>query len=540
MRDNQPVSGHEYQFPADQTLVSVTDLKGRITYCNPAFVHVSGFTREELLGQPHNLVRHPEMPSEAFRDMWETIQSGAPWSGLVKNRRKNGDHYWVQANATPMMDGARITGFLSVRTWPSRDMVDKAQRVYAQMREDARSGKVRHALLRGDLVRRDALGRLAQAFKPQTNGKLLVLQLLAAFAIVLASAAGWPHWALLLTAAMAVAVAVWGTRRLMLDPLKSLVLDANRLASGDLSYRVKTDASGDVGRLQRALMQMSVNLRTVVADVRQELDQLGLAVSEIAAGNHDLSARTESQASNVQQTSTLMEQIHGMVRQSAMSATRGAQLAKETSEVTHRSNEAVLAVADTMERITQSSKQIGDIVQLIEGVAFQTNILALNAAVEAARAGESGRGFAVVATEVRALAQRSSGAARDIRQLIAESSTRVDQGSSRTADARGRMQQALDAVAKVSTALQEISAAALEQQTGIAQINSGVTQIDDITQQNAALVEQLAAAAQSLQGRAQEVSDSMRLFRLASGEPSLAERDAVALRREARLHLPHA
>ena len=537
MRDNQPVSGHEYQFPADQTLVSVTDLKGRITYCNPAFIEVSGFTRDELLGQPHNLVRHPEMPSEAFRDMWETIQSGSPWSGLVKNRRKNGDHYWVQANATPMMDGARITGFLSVRTWPSRAAVDGAQRIYAQMREDARAGRLRYALLRGDLVRRDTLGRLAQALTPQTHGKLLGLQLLAAAVIWLAATAGWPHEGVALVAVLAAVAAVWGTRRLTLDPLKGLVLDANRLASGDLSHRVKTDASGDVGRLQRALMQMSVNLRTVVADVRQELEQLGSAVSEIAAGNHDLSARTESQASNVQQTSSLMEQIHGMVQQSSMSATRGAQLARETSEVTHRSNEAVLAVAETMERITQSSKQIGDIVQLIEGVAFQTNILALNAAVEAARAGESGRGFAVVATEVRALAQRSSGAARDIRQLIAESATRVGQGSSRTADARGRMQQALESVSKVSTALEEISAAALEQQTGIAQINAGVTQIDDITQQNAALVEELAAAAQSLQGRAQGVSDSMRLFRLTSGEASLAERDAVELRREARASL---
>ncbi|KQP22906.1 PAS domain-containing methyl-accepting chemotaxis protein [Pseudorhodoferax sp. Leaf267] len=537
MRDNQPVTGHEYQFPPEQTLVSVTDLKGRITYCNPAFIEVSGFTREELLGQPHNLVRHPDMPPEAFRDLWSTIQSGLPWSGLVKNRRKNGDHYWVQANATPMMDGARITGFLSVRTVPSRAMVDGAQRLYADMREDARAGRVRHALHRGDLVRRDLLGRLRHALTPQTNGKLLIVQLLAAAAIVAAGAAGLPLWAVALVAVLAVGAAVWGTRRLMLDPLKGLVRDANRLASGDLSHRVATDASGDVGRLQRALMQMSVNLRTVVSDVRQELGQLSAAVGEIAAGNHDLSARTESQASSLQQTSASMEQIHGTVQQSAMSATRGAELARATSEVTHRSNEAVLAVAETMERITQSSKQIGDIVQLIEGVAFQTNILALNAAVEAARAGESGRGFAVVATEVRALAQRSSGAAREIRQLIAESATRVDQGSSRTADARSRMQQALESVSKVSTALEEISTAALEQQSGIAQINAGVNQIDDITQQNAALVEQLAAAAQSLQGRAQGVSDSMRLFRLASGEASLSEMDAVALRREARASL---
>jgi aerotaxis receptor len=534
MRNNQPVSGREYQFPANQTLVSVTDLKGRITYCNPAFIEVSGFTHDELLGQPHNLVRHPDMPPEAFRDMWETIQSGLPWSGLVKNRRKNGDHYWVQANATPMMDGERITGFLSVRTLPARTAVDGAEQLYARMREDERSGRTREGLRQGELVRRDVLGRLRQAFNLQTAGKLVLLQVAAAGAVGLAGASAQPSWLIALVAVAAAAAAVWGVRRLMLEPLKGLVLDANRLASGDLSHRVSTDASGDVGRLQRALMQMSVNLRTVVSDVRQEVGQLGSAVGEIAAGNHDLSARTETQASNLEETAASMEQIHGTVQQSAASAVRGAELARATSDVTRRSNEAVLALSETMEGITQSSRQIAEIVQLIEGVAFQTNILALNAAVEAARAGESGRGFAVVANEVRALAQRSSGAAREIRQLIADSSTRVQQGSTRTAEARARMHEALEAVAKVSTALEEISGAANEQQKGIAQINEGVSQIDEITQQNAALVEQLAAAAQSLQGRTQGVGDTMRLFRLASGEVSLAETDAVALRRHSK------
>lgn len=531
MRNNQPVSGREYQFPVDQTLVSVTDLKGRITYCNPAFIEVSGFTREELLGQPHNLVRHPDMPAEAFRDLWNTIQSGSPWSGYVKNRRKNGDHYWVQANATPMMDGDRITGFLSVRTHPPREAVEAAERLYASMREQAASGNLRHVLHRGEVRRRDLWGRLGQMLQPQTHGKLLALQLTVSAAVVMAAWADLPDAAVLGVAALTTIAAVWGVRRLMVAPLKGLVSDANRLASGDLSHRVATEASGDIGRLQRALMQMSVNLRTVVADVRSEVRQLGDAVGEIAAGNHDLSARTESQASSLQQTAASMDEINGTVQQSATSAMRGAELAHATAEVTESSNAAVLAAAETMERITQSSKQIGEIVQLIEGVAFQTNILALNAAVEAARAGESGRGFAVVASEVRALAQRSSGAAREIRELIVESASRVEQGSNRTTEARERMKQALSSVAKVRTALDEISSAAREQQQGIAQINEGVNQIDGITQQNAALVEQLAAAAQSLQSRAEGVSDSMRLFRLVRGEQSLSEVDAVGLRR---------
>lgn len=196
-------------------------------------------------------------------------------------------------------------------------------------------------------------------------------------------------------------------------------------------------------------------------------------------------------------------------------------------------------MAETMRGITDSSKQIGDIIQLIEGVAFQTNILVLNAAVEAARAGDQGRGFAVVASEVRSLAQRTASAARDIKQLITESSARISTGSEQTDDALKRMQAALSAVGQVHTVLQEISSSAAEQTTGISQINEAVTHMDSITQQNAAMVEELAAAAKSLQGQVEGVSSSMRLFRLARGEITLSQMDAVTLRKEqkqARIH----
>ena len=161
-------------------------MKGRITYCNPAFVEVSGFSTEELLGQPHNIVRHPDMPEEAFRDMWHTIQGGLPWSGMVKNRRKNGDHYWVQANATPMRDGQRIVGFLSVRTQPSRDAVAAAEALYARMRDEAAQGRKVHGLRRGAVVRLDALGRLRAALTPGLRGQLFALQLMGVAAVVAA------------------------------------------------------------------------------------------------------------------------------------------------------------------------------------------------------------------------------------------------------------------------------------------------------------------------------------------------------------------
>ncbi len=531
MRINEPTTQREFVLPAGQTLVSVTDLKGRITYCNASFVEVSGFAVEELLGQAHNIVRHPDMPEEAFRDMWETIQSGVPWTGLVKNRRKNGDHYWVQANATPMKDGDRITGFLSVRTHASRQAVEAADALYSVMRDEARQGRLVHTLQSGRVVRRDLAGRLKQVLTPGWRGRLFAVN--AAAVSTVAATAGplgvW-SWPVALATAMAATWAVWW---LTFRPLQRVVADAHNLASGDLAHQVSTGGAGVTGELQQALMQLSVNLRTVVHDTRAEVEGLRNSADEIASGNLDLSARTESQASSLQQTAASMEEINSTVKQSAQSAVDGSRQAQETASVAQRSNDAVQAVAQTMQEIAQSSKRIEEIITVVEGVAFQTNILALNAAVEAARAGDSGRGFAVVASEVRGLARRTSDAAREIRQLIAESTMRVEAGSARTDDARLRMGEALGAVANVTATLDHIRTAAAEQQSGISQINEAVTQMDSITQQNAAMVEQLAASAQGLRNQVDSVSNSMRLFRLAPGEHTVAEVDAVQLRKAA-------
>ena len=531
MRINEPITQQNYFFPPDQPLVSVTDPKGRITYCNHAFAQVSGYSASELLGQSHNIVRHPDMPEETFRDMWHTIQAGLPWTGAVKNRRKNGDHYWVQAHATPMRDGNTITGFLSVRTAPSAAAVANADALYAVMRQEAKNGLKVHILQRGQVIRTDLAGRAMSLLTLGLRGKLGGTQLLAATSVVGASALQLP---LAVTAGIGVLAAVlawWVTFRLTITPLQGLVRDANQLASGDLSHEVAFEAEGPIGQVQQALNQVAVTLRTVVGDVRQEVQDLSNAVREIAEGNLNMSSRTESQASSLEQTAASMEQINGTVQLSADSAARGAQLATETADITQRSNEAVNSVAQTMRGITAASAQMSDIIQLIESVAFQTNILALNAAVEAARAGEQGRGFAVVAAEVRALAQRSASAARDIKQLITDSAGRITTGSAQTDQALERMQAALEAVGQVSKVLRQISVSASEQQLGISQVNEAVTHMDIMTQQNAAMVEELAATAQTLQGQVESVSNSMRLFRLAPGELTLAQVDAVSLRR---------
>jgi aerotaxis receptor len=517
MRNNGPVTQREYMLPTGTTLVSTTDLQSHITYCNPAFVETSGFTRDELIGQPHNLVRHPDMPAEAYRDMWATLKAGQPWTALVKNRRKNGDHYWVRANVTPVLEGGRVTGYMSVRTAPARAEIQAAEALYATMRAEAASGHLAHTLHRGDVLVAGlgaAIGRLLQP----GLGARLTLTAMAGTLVVGLSAGLLAQWGLGAAAAVSLLVGA-GVAALLrhqaLVPMRLAVATVRRMSAGDLSGVLPADRQDEVGQLNRGLTQLNVNLQAIVGDVRREVEGITLASSEIAKGNHDLGTRTEAQASNLQQTAASMEQITGTIRQTADTAQAAAQMAGEAAEVAERSGQAASDVAQRMGEIRQSSQRIAEIIGTIDGISFQTNILALNAAVEAARAGEAGRGFAVVASEVRALAQRTSSAAREIKVLIEDSSNKVEAGS-RLAEATGETtRQTQDAVRRVHALISEISSATSEQSKGVAQVNAGVTELDSITQQNAAMVEELAAAASSLHVQAEVVSQAVRIFKTA-------------------------
>ena len=540
MRHNLPVVNHAFDFPPEQTLVSMTDLKGRITYCNAAFVAVSGFAMEELLGQPHNLIRHPDMPAEAFRDLWETIAKGTPWSAAVKNRRKDGSYYWVMANVTPVLQGGRPVGYMSVRTHAAADDIRRAEALYAGLRSAAERGTTTHRLRGGHVQRTGWRGALARCAHPGLGTHLvLTTALLGAVAFGAGRLASGESSTALLggagAAALAAAAAVWRLRSLAVQPLERILHFCNRMAAGDLAGRMAERAGGLRGEVAGALNQLNVNLLSVVGDARTEAVNLRRATAEIAAGNTELSTRTEAQAASLEQTAASMEQITSTVRQSAASASQAAGLAQHASAATQSGNDAAAALSDTVQQIRTASLRIGEIIGVIEGIAFQTSILSLNAAVEAARAGEQGKGFAVVASEVRALAQRTANASKEVRALIENAGRAVDAGSEQAGVTRATMDKAMASVVQLSALMQSISHGAQEQLAGISQVNRAVGELDGITQQNAALVEQVTSSALDLQRRADALAASVNVFQLGRGrDAASAQVDAVALRRAAK------
>nr|WP_316638822.1 methyl-accepting chemotaxis protein [uncultured Roseateles sp.] len=299
-------------------------------------------------------------------------------------------------------------------------------------------------------------------------------------------------------------------------PMAEAARLVDAVAQGDLSQKMQMDGSDEIAQLVGSLARMSTGLHQMVTQVRQSSEGIATASDEVAMGNMDLSARTEQQASALEETASSMEQLSAAVRQNADSASQANQLAQNASTVAIQGGEVVSQVVQTMKGINDSSRKISDIISVIDGIAFQTNILALNAAVEAARAGEQGRGFAVVASEVRSLAGRSAEAAKEIKSLINASVDRVEQGTAMVDKAGETMTEVVGSIRRVTDIMGEISAASREQSTGVAQVGEAVTNIDQATQQNAALVEEMAAAASGLKSQAQQLVQVVATFKLAS------------------------
>ena len=524
MRNNQPVTQREHLLSPNDYLISRTDLKGRITFANRAFIETSGFTAEELLGAPHNLVRHPDMPPEAFADLWRALEAGQSWTGLVKNRRKDGDHYWVLATVTPTRVADRVVGYTSVRAMASREQIDATAALYQRFRENRARGL---AIRDGAVVRTGLAGLLGRLTRVDLKRRILWAQL--AGLVWFLAAAGGAHW-LAPEAAAQLWPWLWGAFGLAVlssfaagsmlvtrveRPVGEMLDFALRMGAGDLTTGFDHESNDEIGALARAMRTMQRSLLSVVHDIHEGMANISTATHEVAAGNNDLSQRTEQQAASLEETASSMEQLTSTVRQNADNARQATGLAANASDTAVRGGDAVGRVVQTMDEINAASRKIVDIIGVIEGIAFQTNILALNAAVEAARAGEQGRGFAVVAGEVRSLAQRSSSAAKEIKELIEASVTTVRTGSTQAEGVGGTMTEIRQAVKRVSDIIAEIAAASQEQSAGIEQVGHAVGQMDQVTQQNAALVEEAAAAAQSLDEQAGKLRDCVGQFRMA-------------------------
>ncbi|TSE28329.1 Methyl-accepting chemotaxis protein III [Tepidimonas thermarum] len=404
-----------------------------------------------------------------------------------------------------------------MRACVPRPSADACARACRAARRCAAAGCLPRRALRPDLRGRIVLGTAAAGVLP-----LLGLHL------------GLPWWVAWVLAAVVVATVALLAQWHLVRPIARIVRQAEHLASGDLVEPITIDTPrGELRRIQLALQQVELGVRTVVRDIRHEVANLRGSTQEIAAGNQDLSHRTENAAASLEQTAASMDEISGTTQETARLADEGLALARQTQALARSGSDAVAALAGTMRDITDSSQRITDIIQVIEGVAFQTNILALNAAVEAARAGEAGRGFAVVAGEVRALAQRTSEAAKQIRQLITESRERVLVGDARTAEASERMTAVMEAVQRVARMFEDVHHSANEQKLGVAQIAEAIASLDAVTQQNAAMVEQLAAAAVSLNEQVQVVHGTIRVFRLTPKDVLLVKENAVKLRQTA-------
>jgi aerotaxis receptor len=513
----QEMDRGEYVLPDDEVIITHTDPTSRITYANQAFLASSQYALEECLGRPQNIVRHPDMPKEAFADLWATIRSGKSWTGIVKNRRKYGGYYWVRANVTPMMENGRIVGYMSVRVKPTRQEIEQAERVYAEIRAGrARSLRIQE----GRIVDTSLAGILRRMVQPSLQScAWMILGSSAALFSGIALYGWFANGPAIVTAASAVgaAIAFGGIAyigRRVIRPLLNLQKATFRLLAGDTRSRIPDDGADCVASVAAALEQVRIKMDGVLKDNLAVAARFSDAVNNLTSSITELSDRTTEHAASLEESAASLEQLTSSVARNSDNTVHAAQFAQKSLDTTRRGRAVVGDLNTTMSAIEESSRRIGEIVGIIDSIAFQTNLLALNAAVEAARAGEQGRGFAVVAQEVRNLAQRSAASAREIKALIESSAATVEQGSHLAERADQAMQDVVESVERAAGLLAEIEAAGREQQAGIEQISAAVSQMEQITQEDAQMAQALTETAAGLQDRSNELMAVISAFRL--------------------------
>ncbi|MCV9877578.1 methyl-accepting chemotaxis protein [Brenneria izbisi] len=513
MRKNYPVSDIQYLLDEKAKLMSVTTTDSHITYANNDFIHASGYTFDELLCQPHNIVRHPDMPPDAFADMWTTLNAGRIWTGMVKNRRKNGDYYWVKASTTPLMKEGKVTGYMSVRTQVSQQEIQQAATLYHKINEN----KLKHQrLYQGLLIYKGPL-KFLSLFKiiPVRWRIRSYIYFFILFTLsILLTLFPWSLPVLMFALAISGGALITGELLVMhlAKPLEKILHQAVNSASGQADNNFQLDRVDEVGMLLRAVNQSGMNFRTFVDDVNSKLAELNCACREIAAGNHTLSQRCDDTAQSLQNTASSMEQLTATIKSNASASQLATRCAEDANVAVEAGDCAVNQVTDTMVAMTRSSKEITDIINVLNNLSFQTNILALNAAVEAAHAGEQGKSFAVVASEVRILAQRSAQAAKDIATIIETTIDNINTSDKLVNHTSESMNNILTQVQQVTQLVNQISLATHEQSQGLGQINDAVNNIDELTRQNTILASHSSAAISSLEQQINTMSEAVSVF----------------------------
>ncbi len=507
MRDNQPITQNERRFEAGQQLISCTDLGGRITYVNDDFVAISGFTEEELIGQPHNIIRHPDTPRAAFHQMWTALKRGDPWLGLVKNRCKNGDHYWVLAYVTPILQGGQAVGYQSVRVVPQRDHVERAERLYAKLRDLEPTAKLRPP-------------------KVGVRGRVTATALVTAAVVAIPdNFSGWSDGLLQFVWWGAAAVVGWIGSNWVTARLRQVGAAERERYPNLLAAEVLFGTGDELAQLELGQEYREAHIRTIltrVGDGAKKITGLAAQTAEIAMAtelevtNQDeqlsqaatamnqVSATTQEVANHARETAVASEEVNGQV-------TQGQHERDAMVGFSRQLDSEIGSASETVESLRRRSEEIGSVLQVIGEITEQTNLLALNAAIEAARAGDVGRGFAVVADEVRTLAQRTSSATDQVRETINALQSEAEQAAGAMGDARKVAREGFERATQTGASLETIAGA--------------MARITEMNQQIAQGCREQGEAAESILRSIVSVSDASKSVSEQSASSTAVSRD---------------
>lgn len=532
MKINLPVTKVEFPFPKGETIVSKTDLKGSITYANDVFIHTSGFSLEELVGKNHNLVRHPDMPPEAFSDLWSTIKAGRPWRGIVKNRRKNGDYYWVKALVVPVREHDKTIGYMSVRTEPSAAEKTSAAALY-QAVTDKKTKLSRTTI--ADLI-----------FRLSFNTRFAMFVALMTALAIGAGMAGLAGSTTLTTLICAASFAfalgsMWFMSATIARPLKEAIAYFDQISQGNLLSEIPVNRPDEVGRVLAGLAIAQTHMRVMIDEIRLGAEAVDQRCERLEQEVRQVTEVSCDQADRVTQVSASMDQLSSSVAEVAQTSAGAADSARATLAVVNEGNlrmkhsiaaadqvaEAVQVFGQHIQELSASIVQIGTMAGTIKEIADQTNLLALNAAIEAARAGEQGRGFAVVADEVRKLAERTASTTGDINRMVetVQTTTRsavtaMDNAVDRVHEGRGLIEQThesfqniVSSSIRVTEITDSIAEAAREQSVATGEVAANTEQMAQLIEQNSASIVHVRDAVGELKQTADQLRDVVAHFR---------------------------